>query len=137
MAIVIAKLPISLRVAILCLIPMLALFGVGTKSLIQERNTASESRTVAEVVRLAPIVSGLVHELQKERGTSAGFIGSKGARFADVISGRRADTDKALARFRAAMPEATGSLAFEGFAQPFAKAGQMLKELSARSKSVV
>ncbi|KJU84658.1 methyl-accepting chemotaxis sensory transducer [Candidatus Magnetobacterium bavaricum] len=38
----------------------------------------------------------LVHELQKERGTSAGFIGSKGTKFGTDIKERYADTDKRL-----------------------------------------
>ena len=133
---IIEKLPISRRVAFLCLIPMLALFSFGAKSLLSERTTATSSRTVAQIVRLAPVISGLLHELQKERGTSAGFIGSKGARFADTIGARRADTDKALERYRAAIPDATGNLSFEEFAQPFARAADMLEELAAKRAAV-
>ena len=133
---VISNWPISRRVAILCLVPILALLGVGTKSLILERQTATGSRTIAEIVQLAPIVSGLVYELQKERGTSAGFIGSKGARFADTIGARRSETDDALARYRAAIPAATGRLDFEGFAGPFERANRMLEELAARRAAI-
>ncbi len=120
------NLPISVRIAILSLIPMLALLGLGVVDLLDKRETANEAQAVAEVVELAPVISGLVHELQKERGTSAGYIGSKGAKFTASISERRADTDRALADFRSALPEARGPLAFLGFEDPF---GQVRREL--------
>jgi hypothetical protein len=110
MAIFLRDTPISVRVAILCLIPMLALLVFGIKSLIFERSRAVESQTIAEVVRIAPVVSDLVHELQRERGTSAGLIGSGGALFSDTISAYRADTDRALAGFEQALPEVSGPL---------------------------
>ena len=125
-----SKFPISIRIAILSFVPLLALLGLGVNDLIEKRRIATEARAVAEVVDLAPIISGLVHELQKERGTSAGFIGSKGAKFADTIGSRRADTDKALTAFRAALPEASGPLAFDGFEKPFSKARSELDKLA-------
>jgi methyl-accepting chemotaxis protein len=44
----------------------------------------------------ALVTNQLVHELQKERGMSAGFVGSKGAKFADKLVDQRKLTDKAL-----------------------------------------
>ena len=121
--------PIAVRIAILSLIPMLALFGLGISDLIEKRQVANEAHAIAEVVDLAPLVSGLVHELQKERGTSAGFIGSKGKRFADQIGQRRADTDRALKAFHDAIPEATGILSFPGFKNPYESAKTDLEKL--------
>ena len=34
---------------------------------------------------LSTFNSALVHEMQKERGANAGFLGSKGKRFSDVL----------------------------------------------------
>lgn len=46
------------------------------------------------------MISGsLAHELQKERGLSAGFIGSKGAKFGDTLLSQRGLTDKAFSQF--------------------------------------
>ena len=42
----------------------------------------------------------LVHELQKERGASAGFLGSKGQKFRAELSAQRDATSKALAEYR-------------------------------------
>ena len=41
-------------------------------------------------------IGALVHEMQKERGASAGFLGSKGAKFGSIMQGQRTDTNRAL-----------------------------------------
>lgn len=53
------------------------------------------------------VVSNLVHELQKERGLSAGFIGSRGARFGNELGSQRELTD----RFRQALQSHVAGLA--------------------------
>ncbi|MDP6709586.1 MAG: nitrate- and nitrite sensing domain-containing protein, partial [Alphaproteobacteria bacterium] len=52
-----------------------------------------EMQALNELAQLAPTVSALVHEMQKERGRSAGFIASKGKNFADTLPTQRQDTD--------------------------------------------
>ena len=52
-----------------------------------------EMQALNELAQLAPTVSALVHEMQKERGQSAGFIASKGERFADTLPTQRQDTN--------------------------------------------
>jgi len=47
-----------------------------------------------------PSISALAHEMQKERGLSAGFIASKGQKFASELATQRQLTDVILADFR-------------------------------------
>lgn len=51
---------------------------------------------IEEMVGYTQKSSALVHNLQKERGASAGFISSKGANFASQLEAIRKDTDTAL-----------------------------------------
>jgi len=86
-----------------------------------------EGGRIAAVSDVAVASSALVHELQKERGLSAGLIGSKGEKFREELDKQRKETDarrKALAdifagragdlpagigeRFRKANDEAAG-----------------------------
>ncbi|WP_025270453.1 methyl-accepting chemotaxis protein [Hippea sp. KM1] len=53
----------------------------------------SESRSLVE---LSVKIGDLVHELQKERGASAGFIGAKGTKFREILSNQRIQTDQKL-----------------------------------------
>jgi methyl-accepting chemotaxis protein len=64
-----------------------------------------QSRQIGAIERAAIAVSGVVHELQKERGLSAGFIGSKGEKFKDALDKQRELTNqfhKDLTQFLAA-----------------------------------
>ncbi len=45
------------------------------------------------IVALSIKMSSVLHELQKERGASAGFVGSKGAKFADILPQQYKETD--------------------------------------------
>lgn len=47
-----------------------------------------------------PIISYVIHELQKERGASAGFISSEGAtQFRDGVKNQRLETDAVIKHF--------------------------------------
>ncbi len=54
---------------------------------------ASEIRVVDALAQYAVSASNLVHELQKERGATAGFLGSNGNKFASELKARRKSTD--------------------------------------------
>lgn len=47
-------------------------------------------------MQLATTISKLVHETQKERGMTAGFLGSQGKKFSDKIKKQRQNTDLRL-----------------------------------------
>jgi len=64
---------------------------------LSQANSASQVIALSE---LAKVNSNLVHELQKERGMSAGFIGASGKAFADKLPEQQQSTDKALQAFR-------------------------------------
>jgi methyl-accepting chemotaxis protein len=45
------------------------------------------------IIKLSVKMSALLHELQKERGASAGYIGSNGKKFSDIIHVQQRETD--------------------------------------------
>lgn len=63
---------------------------------LDKRSTVASMSKLNEMAMLAPRISAVVHELQKERGSSAVYIGSKGSRFADVLPQQRNDTDSQI-----------------------------------------
>jgi HAMP domain-containing protein len=91
---------IPVRIAIACLLPLLAFIGFASKDLLQKRSDYSGMEQVAEIADATPSITGLIHELQKERGSSIGFVNSKGQSFADVLRGQRQVVDKALATWQ-------------------------------------
>lgn len=77
----------------------------------------------------AVISSNLVHELQKERGMTAGFIGSKGQKFGDKLVGQRQETD---AKFQFAQ-QSLQKLDLRSLSEEFnSKLKEVLAQLSER-----
>jgi methyl-accepting chemotaxis protein len=52
-----------------------------------------------EAVALAKTVANLLHEIQKERGMTAGFIGSKGVNFKENLASQKRESDKKIVMF--------------------------------------
>lgn len=88
---------IKIRFGILILgamAPLVALASFYSWSMIHEKRDRSyQLITVEKLAHLAPVLSSLVHELQKERGASAGFVGSKGQKFRLKLMEIREETD--------------------------------------------
>jgi methyl-accepting chemotaxis protein len=85
----------SIRVRLLLLFSALAL-GMAWylfANVSGEIGKLREGARIAAVSEVAVASSALVHELQKERGFSAGFIGSQGTKFRDELEKQRKDTD--------------------------------------------
>ncbi len=75
---------------------LMALIYFAGVQILQARESESVAKTVAGFVELSAYNSRLTHELQKERGMSAGFLGSGGKKFSQQLSAQRKQTDKRL-----------------------------------------
>ena len=64
-----------------------------TENYIVKRIRATNKKT-KQSVKLAVSISNLVHETQKERGATAGYVGSKGKKFTKRLPAQRLLTDK-------------------------------------------
>ena len=89
------------RVALALALPgMLAFSGF---TVFDKYETSAEMGKVLELSQVAPVISAVVHEMQKERGMSAGFIASKGAKFFQDLPAQRKLTDNSQAALAAAL----------------------------------
>lgn len=71
------KMSLNKRIWLAVMLPVLLLTLLGTYTVYNNVVTFREVAKLDTLVHLAPHVSSLVHELQKERGASAGYIGQK------------------------------------------------------------
>ncbi|PQX93224.1 chemotaxis protein [Cronobacter sakazakii] len=97
------RLSMKTKLAIALLPLLIALLWLAGAGMLSRIDTERQMRNVEEVTRLAKSAGDVVHELQKERGLSAGYLGSRGAQFSRELTAQRARTDSALAAFNAAM----------------------------------
>ncbi|MEL3918544.1 methyl-accepting chemotaxis protein [Aeromonas enteropelogenes] len=100
----------------ICL-PLLALVFFAGHYVYDRYRVSQEMAQAQQMLMLVKSSAQLVHELQKERGMSAGFIGSAGSKFADALPQQRAAVDEAIARFRAEDQGIAHEQADQGLAQ--------------------
>jgi methyl-accepting chemotaxis protein len=131
-----ADLPIGSRIAIVCLIPLLAFTGFAGKEMWEKRAQSAAADGVSSLIEVAPLISGLIHELQKERGGSVGFVSSKGQAMAQAVHEQRPATDKALAGFRARMAGFDRSMLGPKFARSLDDAQAALEKLASARAAV-
>jgi len=84
------------KIFILLALPVIGFIWLGYASIAQSVATTSEMKTLSQLTNLSVIYSDLVHELQKERGMTAGFLSSKGAKFGSKLASQRLEADKRI-----------------------------------------
>ncbi|MDQ6963751.1 MAG: nitrate- and nitrite sensing domain-containing protein [Mariprofundales bacterium] len=77
------------KLMLLLALPIGAIIFYSASSSIDDQHKVNSMGIIVDFVELTEISSALVHEMQKERGMSAGFLGSRGKKFADKLQGQR------------------------------------------------
>ncbi len=105
---ILSQLKISVRLFVMLLVPTLAAGWLAYSNIRTNQIAVEETIKIEHLALLGIKVSAVVHEMQKERGMSAGFIASGGVNFASDIIGirtlldeRRSDLSKEIDYFRA------------------------------------
>ncbi|MDD3463453.1 MAG: methyl-accepting chemotaxis protein [Sulfurospirillaceae bacterium] len=88
------KLSIRGKLLVLAILPLVALLYFTSSKVIEDIKYQQRIEQVNVLVNLSEKISLLVHETQKERGASAGFLGSKGQKFGDKLAPQRKLTDE-------------------------------------------
>ncbi len=91
------------RIGIAILIPVLGMLIFSGIGLTEKLSFSAKMDQLEDMAGLGPAIGAVVHELQKERGMSAGFIGSKGAKFSDRLPEQRKASDATLAALNEAL----------------------------------
>ncbi len=90
------NLTIKTKLIILIGISVSSLLFISIKNIYTETQNLETYKKLEKGIILSTKISALVHEIQKERGFSAGFIGSKGKKFKNEIKRQREATDVKL-----------------------------------------
>jgi len=76
-----SNLSIKMKLFLLFILPALALVYQVTIRVLDKYHTIDEDKKTEIMVHLAIDAANFVHESQKERGATAGFLGSQGKKF--------------------------------------------------------
>ena len=88
---------IRLRLFLLFAIVIAAVLFYAITDVMTQWTTRNAMARGVQYSQLSVQINAVVHELQKERGLSAGFIGSRGGRFKAELATQQQDSDKARA----------------------------------------
>jgi methyl-accepting chemotaxis protein len=91
---IIKNLSFKNKIILLLSLPLLGLLYFSSSAIVIEHETANEMKKIEQLVHMGTNISALVHELQKERGATAVYMGSGGKRFSSEVSSQRRATDE-------------------------------------------
>jgi methyl-accepting chemotaxis protein len=94
---ILTRLRLRPRLLAVALIPLVALIGFLVPAGLTDWDESRQAAELESMVGLSVRIGDLVHEVQKERGSTSVFFSSKGARFATELSEARAAVDTRLA----------------------------------------
>ena len=98
-----SNISIRAKLFLIFIIPTIALVFFIAQAVIDKASVLAESKVLKTGLELSVKISSLVHEIQKERGATAGFLGSKGMKFGDILSNQKKSTDEKRAQMKTTM----------------------------------
>jgi methyl-accepting chemotaxis protein len=128
---------IQKRLMFLLLVPIVSLLYFGSSMVRERHREATNMRRAQQVTEVAVRGGQLLHHAQRERGLSAGFLGSHGdASFKAQLAAERQETDAAVAAFNAAVNEMGQEALGEEVARGYGAVSGAARELASHRSSV-
>ncbi|HHG9064237.1 TPA: methyl-accepting chemotaxis protein [Citrobacter freundii] len=99
------RMPMKMKLIIALQPLLLALCWLAGSGILARIETERQMENIAQLTALARSAGNVVHELQKERGMSVGFLGAAGTTFKDELNTQRALTDREIEVFVRSLSE--------------------------------
>jgi len=90
----IVNMKLAKKLGLMVLVPVVVMIGFAITLSISAFSLRSTTVQLESMSELSVHASNLVHEMQKERGMTAGYIGSGGSKFAQAIKEQRQQVDE-------------------------------------------
>ncbi|MFA6021200.1 MAG: methyl-accepting chemotaxis protein [Rhodospirillales bacterium] len=136
MTLSISNLRIGWRVTLAMLPLAIGLVWVSAQSLKEQHQVTRQADELIQLGQLAVATSGAIHEMQRERGATALFLGSKGTKFGAELASQRKVSDGALQAFEAVVKGSNIKEIDADFAKSIDAASDMTRQLAAGRAAV-
>ncbi|WP_313020886.1 methyl-accepting chemotaxis protein [Atlantibacter hermannii] len=130
------RISMKMKLFIALLPLLLALIWLGGSGIAERIAAERQMDNMATLTQLAIKAGGVVHELQKERGMSAGYLGAKGQGFRDELTAQRQLTDRALEVFDSAIKSVDSEVISGQVAEALNRFKQTRQQLSGLRQQV-
>lgn len=117
------------QIMIISIIPILTILFFAYSIIAREYKAYVSTDKLKSALEISFATTNLVHELQKERGLTAGFMASKGERFSDELQVQRKVSDEKRAALKEAYSNSDLSVFTNEFIEPITKGMQQLENL--------
>ncbi|MBT4519277.1 MAG: methyl-accepting chemotaxis protein [Halieaceae bacterium] len=124
------------KIILMLLAPILGLLYFVQVNLSQNLQRSNELESLSGLATLGTKISALVHETQKERGMTAGFLNSKGAKFANELPKQRGSTDGKREELRSFLETFDDKSYGQSFSSQLNRALNPLNEIDAKRADI-
>ena len=124
------NLPIKSKLVLLLFFPIMGFIILSVTQSISAYSKLKTMNKIETVAVMATKISALVHETQKERGMTAGYLGSKGLKFKDKLPSQRKLADTKFSDLELYMKEVDFSLYPDEFKKTMFAVAKQFKGLS-------
>jgi methyl-accepting chemotaxis protein len=127
---------LTTRLTLLLILPLLGVVSFGARGAWEKWTAVTSYKRLLASNAVLTQLGNAIYELQRERGRSAVFAGSKGARFAAEILTQRQTTDASLEKLRALLPQFQAADFGAQFESDLAAALAGVAELPAKREAI-
>jgi len=127
---------LSQKLLLMVMIPVVVMLGFAAVQATSAFSLRQTSTQLQAMTALGVHASSLVHELQKERGMTAGFLGSKGAKFGSELKGQRRAVDEKADALKAYLTDFDLSAMSKHFKSGLEKSLERLKQIDQKRAAV-
>lgn len=130
------KFSLTIRLILLLTMPLLGVIAFGGRGAWEKYSVTRDYARLHTSNDVLNEIGNFVHELQKERGRAAAFVGSKGAKFTSELAAQQKASDTAFAVLQKLIPSFDAQ-AFGGqFTSEFNNAFRAVGELQAKRQAI-
>lgn len=110
-----SKISVKHKLLLIVCIPIVATIFLAGIQILHFHTVFVQQTKLSEIIHISVATGDLVHELQKERGNSAGYLGSHGKIFADVLPKQHLATDEKIN----ALTQVLASVRMDDYGTPY------------------
>ena len=130
------KLSLKAKLALVAVVPIFVMLALGINGAWLKYADYQKREQAQSLSNLVIALGEVVHELQKERGMSAGFINSQGSKFADSLGSERKLTDEKASHLLQSIGRIDASFVGPRYIKLLETAGEPFAELAKKREQI-